>query len=83
MVYCHDSELKEYPATAMRLMRHESQHQLLEIRDKDLAEKLKMKPGHLYGYYNPSYINGYEQYVGQDINFPFLQAFEGICREEL
>lgn len=49
----------------------------------ELAEKFQMKPGHMYGYYNPSYINGFEKYQGQDINFPYLQALESACREEL
>ena len=59
VVYCHDPELKEYPSHAIRVLRHESQHQLVEVRDVALAEKLKMKPGRFYWYYKPSHINGF------------------------
>lgn len=41
-----------------------------------------MKPGKFYCYFKPSFINGYEQYIDKDINFNYLQAFEGICRDE-
>lgn len=41
-----------------------------------------MKPGVFYCYYKPSYVNGFGQFVGQDIDFPYLQAFEGVCRDE-
>jgi hypothetical protein len=55
----------------------------LELRDKELATKLKMEPGKFYGYYKPSYVNGYAQFIERDLNLNFLQAFEGVCREEL
>ena len=42
-----------------------------------------MEPGNFYGYYKPTYINGYAGVVDQDLNLNFLQAFEGHCREEL
>ena len=41
-----------------------------------------MKPGAYYCYFKPSYVNGFAEYVGQDVDFNFLQAFEGICRDE-
>jgi hypothetical protein len=41
-----------------------------------------MEPGKFYVYYKPSFINGFEQYIEKDINFNFLQAFEGVCRDE-
>jgi len=72
MVYCHDPALDEYPSAAMRIMRHESQHQLIEVRDEELAKKLKMKPGHFYGYYKPSHINGFSQFMSHDINWNFI-----------
>jgi len=43
---------------------------------------LNLKPGHFYCYYKPSYINGYEQYLDKDIDFSYLQALEGVCRDE-
>lgn len=41
-----------------------------------------MKPGTFYCYYKPSYVNGFPQFVGQDVDFNYLQAFEGVCRDE-
>jgi hypothetical protein len=41
-----------------------------------------MDPGKFYVYYKPSFINGFEQYMEKDINFNFLQAYEGVCRDE-
>ena len=42
-----------------------------------------MEPGHIYCYYKPTFINGFEQLHDSDINFNFLQALEGQCRDEL
>jgi len=44
----------------MRMMRHESENPLLEVRDQELAEKIGMKPGKFYCYYKPSFVNGFE-----------------------
>jgi len=41
-----------------------------------------MKQGMYYCYYKPSFLNGFSEVVGQDIDMPFLQAFEGMCRDE-
>lgn len=41
-----------------------------------------MTPGKFYCYYKPSFINGFEQYMDKDINFNYLQAYEGVCRDE-
>lgn len=41
-----------------------------------------MEPGKFYAYYKPSYINGFEGYMEKDINFDYLQAYEGVCRDE-
>ena len=82
-VYCSDGspespELKH----AIRLIRSETKNPILLVRDLDLAEKMRMKPGVFYCYYKPSYVNGFGQFVGQTIDFPYLQAFEGVCRDE-
>ena len=42
-----------------------------------------MEKGRFYGYCKPSYVNGYEQYLERDINFDYLQAYEGVCRQDL
>lgn len=63
-------------------MRQETENPLLQVNDPDLAKRLNMKPGHFYCYYKPSYINGYEQYLEKDIDFSYLQAIEGVCRDE-
>ena len=52
------------------------------IKDKELTEKVRMETGKFYLFYKPSFINGYEQYIEKDIDFNFLQAFEGVCRDE-
>lgn len=41
-----------------------------------------MQKGHFYCYFKPSFINGFEAYIEKDINFDYLQAFEGVCRDE-
>lgn len=41
-----------------------------------------MKEGNYYVYYKPTYINGFEQYLDKDIDFSYLQAYEGVCRDE-
>ena len=41
-----------------------------------------MEPGKFYIYYKPSFINGFEAYMEKDINFPYLQALEGVCRDD-
>ena len=41
-----------------------------------------MKKGSFYCYYKPSFINGFENYMDKEINFDYLQAFEGVCRDE-
>lgn len=41
-----------------------------------------MEPNKYYGYFKPSYLNGFENLVNKDLNIEYLQAFEGICRDE-
>ena len=60
IVYVHDEATYNDSNVALRLLRHESTHQILELRDPELAKQLKMEKGHFYGYCKPSYINGYE-----------------------
>lgn len=84
-VYCHSGKEELESASvkqAMRLVRYETNNQILTVRDQALAQKLKMRPGVFYCYYKPSYVNGFGQFQGQDIDFPYLQAFEGVCRDE-
>lgn len=63
VLYCKDTENEvcdKISSLALNFLRHESSNQVLEVRDKELAEKLKMTPGKFYCYYKPSYINGFE-----------------------
>ena len=57
---------------AMRLIKSESRNPVLIVKDQELAEKFNLKPGTFYCYYKPSYINGFGQFVGQSIDFPYL-----------
>lgn len=41
-----------------------------------------MEQGKFYVFYKPSFINGFEAYIEKDINFNYLQALEGVCRDE-
>lgn len=84
IVYCQGEDGLESPTTkvAVRLMRQESSNPILTVSDKELSAKMRMEPGKFYIYYKPSFINGFEQYMDKDINFNFLQAFEGVCRDE-
>ena len=43
----------------MRLIKSETRNPVLIVKDQELAEKLRMKPGIFYCYYRPSYINGF------------------------
>jgi hypothetical protein len=52
------------------------------VSDPQLAANLNMKPGNYYCYYKPSFLNGFSETVGQDMDMSFLQAFEGVCRDE-
>ncbi len=87
IVYCrgtdeHDMQ-RETTKAAVRLMRQESRHPLLIVADSEkLGKELRMEAGKFYAYYKPSFINGFEAYMEKDINFDFLQAFEGVCRDE-
>ncbi len=82
IVYCRRPEdTKEVHHAAIRLMRQESRNPLL-VADPEVGRELRMEPGKFYVYYKPSFINGFEQYMEKDINFDFLQAFEGVCRDE-
>ena len=79
-VYCQGNE--EIDMHAYRLVQSETRNQVLCVRSQELMQELRMEPGKYYCYYKPSYVNGFAQFVGQDIDFPYLQAFEGICRDE-
>lgn len=82
IVYCRSPEdTKESHHAAIRLMRQESRNPLL-VADPEIGKELRMEPGKFYVYYKPSFINGFEQYMEKDINFNFLQAFEGVCRDD-
>lgn len=80
-VFCEDSSLPEMDK-ATRLLRSQSRNPVMVVRDKKLAGELRMEPGIFYCYYKPSYINGYSPMQDQDIDYSYLQAFEGICRDE-
>jgi hypothetical protein len=84
VVYCYDPDTRNNEATKVgfRMMRHESDNPILEIRDEELAQRIGMQKGKFYCYYKPSFINGFEQYLDKDINFDYLQAYEGVCRDE-
>jgi hypothetical protein len=82
-VYCSDSAVdSEETKHAMRLIKSETKSPILMVRDTELATSMRMKPGVFYCYYKPSYVNGFGQFVGQTIDFPYLQAYEGVCRDE-
>jgi len=82
IVYCRESGNKnETSNTAVRLMRQETNNPLYVV-DNEVGKELRMEPGKFYVYYKPSFINGFEQYMEKDINFNFLQAYEGVCRDE-
>ena len=61
IVYCTDGNPKTYEQEqkALRMLTHESQHQVLEVRDLGMARFIKMEPGKFYCYYKPSYANGF------------------------
>jgi len=56
-VYCEDSS--QNVEEALRLIRGETNNQILLVSDSELAKSLKMKPGYFYCYYKPSFLNGF------------------------
>ncbi len=61
IVYCNDGDTdrQKVDQMALRLLAHESQHQILEVRDMEMAKFIKMEPGKFYCYYRPSFVNGF------------------------
>jgi len=47
-----------------------------------LADKMRMIPGVFYCFFKPTYVNGFGKISEQDIDFNYLQACEGVCRDE-
>ena len=76
--------IKEFDSQSMialNFMRGETE-QVLVVTDQKVAEKCRLQPNIYYAYFKPSYLNGYESLVGKDLNLEYLQAYEGICRDE-
>ena len=84
IVYCEDpgSSASWVTKAAIRLMRDDSSNPLLVVKDPSLAAELDMKPGVFYCYYKPSFINGFPDLEGQDMDLQYVQAFESLCRDE-
>ena len=61
VMYCPDGDPKKsaLEQKALQLLTHETQHQILEVRDPEVAKFVKMEPGKFYCYYRPSYVNGF------------------------
>lgn len=55
---------------------------VLVITDENLAKTCRLEPNKFYAYFKPSYLNGFENLIDKDLNVEYLQAFEGICRDE-
>ena len=74
ILYCEDADTqdKEETARALRILKHESQFQILKVTDSVLSKAMRLKPGKYYCYYKPSFINGYEAPMNQDMNFEYL-----------
>ena len=41
------------------MLSHETSHQILEVRDLEMAKFIKMEPGKFYCFYKPSFVNGF------------------------
>lgn len=66
---------------SLNFLRGETDH-VLVITDEKLANDWKLEPQKYYAYFKPSYLNGFENLVDKDLNIEYLQAYEGICRDE-
>ena len=88
-MYCPSQDASKATKTleqqALRLLTHETQYQVLEVRDPELAKFVKMEPGKFYCYYKPTFVNGFaSDPQGNPMqNKEALQVLEGICRDEL
>lgn len=80
-----DDDLRDYQQNnviPLNMLKSEVHH-IMAIKNKELAEKLKLEKGKYYVYYNPSYLNGYENLIDKGLDMHHLQALESICRDEL
>jgi hypothetical protein len=76
----------------IKLLNFESEHQILEVTDPDLASDCQMEPGMIYVYYKPSIVNGYNSlqsmanvnmYVSQAILKNYFTAEMKVNSEQL
>lgn len=74
-------EYEEDNIIPLNLLRGETDR-ICVITDEALAKTCRLEPNTYYSYFKPSYINGFENLVDKDLNIEYLQAFEGICRDE-
>ena len=70
---------------ALRIISHETQYQILEVRDLEMAKFIKMEPGKFYCFFKPSFVNGFaSDPTGNPMrNKEALQILDGICRDTL
>ena len=70
---------------ALSIISHETQYQILEVRDLEMAKFIKMEPGKFYCFYKPSFVNGFaSDPTGNPMrNKEALQILDGICRDTL
>ena len=65
----------------LNFIRGETEH-VVVITNSEIAKTCRLEPGKFYWYFKPSYLNGFENLVDKDLNIEYLQAFEGIWRDE-
>ena len=75
------SKFEEDSIIPLNFIRGETDH-VLVVTDSSMAKTCRLEPGKYYCYFKPSYLNGFENLVDKDLNIEYLQAFEGIWRDE-
>lgn len=75
-------EFENREMIALNLLRGEAER-VLAVTDEKVAKACRLQPNIFYAYFKPSCLNGHEALAGGDLDIEYLQAAEGICRDEL
>lgn len=73
------------PTEVLDILRHLSDHPVLQVTDPQFAEVLKLEPNRAYLYYKPSVANGFNEATFDPmVNVQLAQVLNGgMCRATL
>ena len=70
--YPSESDDQKILREVEKLLKSETRNPILIVKNSKLAEKLGMTPGKYYCYYKPSFLNGFSDKEGEDIDWSYL-----------